>query len=298
MNVLVTGHNGFIGKELCKKLLKKGHTVVGVDVQEDDNAYFEQHVVDITNMDDLISKVNWDDVDFIYHLAAMANINTARMYPRECYEVNVTGTFNISQICEKYEIQICYISTQCVYGNQDVFPVKEEVNIPKPTEIYGVTKYMGEQLIRMLPEYTILRYGTVVGEGMREALATWIFLDKSIKRKPIPIEGTGNQTRDWIYIGDLVDATSRVIDVPVEANRKTINISGKKSHSVLDMAKMCWKIVNGKDNIKMPIEQKAERFGQIIREDTSKENAKKILSWEPTTRLYDALEKCYKSMIV
>ena len=308
MNILVTGSNGFIGTELCKNLLNKKHRVIGIDVSSNDVKFekyiknneifsFKHIMADITNFDDIDSKISWDDIDYVYHLAAMANINTARKYPRKCYDVNVTGTFNISRMCEENKIPICYISTQCVYGNQKLFPVKEDINIPFPTEIYGVTKYMGEQLIRMLSNWTILRYGTVVGENMRKALATWIFLDKAVKMEPMPIEGTGNQTRDWIYIQDLIDATSKVIDCPIEANREVINISGSESYSVLEMARMCWKITNGKvRNVpKMTLDWKPERFGQIVREETSNEKAKRILNWEPETSLYDALEKCYVS---
>jgi nucleoside-diphosphate-sugar epimerase len=295
--VLVTGANGFIGLELCKKLKRNGHYVLGVDLfKVQDTSHLDYFIdVDITKPEDMHTCINWQTIDYIYHLAAMANINYAKKYPRRCFDVNVIGTFNIVQIADEYKIPICYISTQCVYGNQDVHPVTEE-SLPMPTEIYAITKLMGEQLLALLENYVILRYGTVIGPSMRDALATHIFLKKAEKQEPIPIEGSGEQTRDWIYIDDLVDATAMMIDMYNEkwdwVNKEIFNISGKHSYSVLDMARMCWKIVNGNEDIK--IKFLPDRFGQIFKEDVSIDKAK-ILGWEPKIGLYEALEKSYNA---
>lgn len=293
--VLVTGCNGFIGGAVCKKLVEKGYDVVGIDIHEGNNSTIPTYAVDITDHIRLAEDIPWDDIDFVYHLAAMANINEARELPRKCYDVNVTGTFNIAQMCQKHDIPICYISTQCVYGNQKEFPVKEDVNIPLPTEIYGATKYMGEQVIRMLKRWVILRYGTVVGPDMREALATHIFLTKAIERKPMPIDGDGKQTRDWIYIDDLVDATVKVIDTYFNGcfpNGEVINISGKEAHTVLEMAETCWRVVHGsKDG--MAIYFREDRPGNIIHEETSKAKASVLLGWKPKTSLREAMEEVY-----
>lgn len=289
--ILVTGSSGFVGKSLVRKLLNKGYEVVGLDLHKSPNlpTSCEQIEMDITDSNITYLAI-WEEIDYVYHLAAMANVDVAHKYHKKCIELNVMGTSNIVEICQKYNIPLCYISTCCTYGTQTKFPTSEE-NLPSPNEIYGATKLMGEWLVRLLPRWVILRYGTIIGPEMREALMTHIFLTSAINKQSFPIKGDGLQTRTWIYIDDLIDATTLVMEKNI--NHEIINVAGLESPTVMGVAHMCQQIVNKYPTIS--IDLLPQRYGDTLHEEIDISKAKRILGWNPKVKVYDALERCYKA---
>ena len=291
MRILVTGHAGFIGRALVDRLLKEGHEVIGLDLNISPPKFgIKQILCDITSGPLMIDYYpDWNKIDYIYHLAAMANLNIADKYPNKCVEVNVMGTNNIVRICHKYKIPLCYISTCCVYGNTKVHPTSEE-DLPVPTEIYAITKLMGEYLVRLLPKWTIFRIGTVIGPEMRRALVTHIFLTQAINNKPITIMGTGEQTRAWIYIDDLIDGFVRALELKTN---EIINLAGFESKSVNQVADYCYRLVRGRGYL-YPVKYLPKRKGDFIREEIDISKAKGLMGWEPKVNVYEAMKRCYE----
>jgi len=299
MRVLVTGSAGFIGKALCRKLLEEKHSVFGLDVVETPIKHkgFTSLIKDITNPKhidpDYGASDPWNEVDFMFHLAAMANVDEVREKRDLAFEVNLHGTFNIVETCRKLNIPLAFASTACVYGHTKQHPSTEE-GPTNPVDLYGVTKLAGEELIKgLLKRWVILRFGTTYGPEMRPALATHIFLKQAIKKETFTIKGSGDQTRNWIYIDDLVEGCIKTMNhTRTSRDNHIFNLVGHPSYTVKTLAGFCNKIVNGSDN-PLKIQFLPERPDDVFIEDVSIDKAKKLLSWEPKTSLYDGLIKCF-----
>ena len=290
--VLVTGGAGFIGKALCRRLLKAGYEVHVLDLMPYLCSSIDgtiRHEGDITDAK-LKDADFWKKIDVCYHLAAMANVNDCRMFHDDAFRVNLYGTFNIAEACRRNDIPLIFISTCCVYGNTPQHPSTED-GPTCPMDLYGATKRAGEEIVKLLPHWVILRYGTTVGPEMRPALATSIFLDQAHNGKPFTITGNGQQTRNWIYIDDLVEGCYLVLKKNVK--NEVINLAGKKSYTVYRMAEICAEVVNG-TAANTSWEFLPAREGDVFREDISIKKAKKLLGWQPKVDLKEALEISYK----
>jgi len=306
MRILVTGGAGFIGKSLCRKLLKEGHQVLSLDIVENQIKHknLKSLIGDITNPKyvdpDYGGLELWKDVDFCFHLAAMANVDEVREHRDKAFKVNLYGTFNIIEACRKLSIPLAFISTACVYGHTKQHPSTED-GPTFPVDWYGVTKLAGEELVKgLLDKYVILRFGTTLGPEMRPALCTYIFLKAAINEEAFPIKGSGKQTRNWIYIDDLVDGCVKAMEYCTSGcsccEKDTFNFVGQPSYSVLALARICQRIVNGKS---YPIEIKRlpARLDDVLREDISIEKAQDLLGWTPKVSFEEALERIYKEWI-
>lgn len=283
MEILVTGASGFIGKSLCRRLIKDGHRVWGLDIIKP-AIPIDYLILDIT-YPEINTHPIWKRIEHVFHLAAMANLDEARENNDKCIKLNVEGTRNIAECCREFNIPLTYISTCCVYGNTTEHPTTE--NAPTyPTEIYGQTKLAAESFVNNLPRYTILRYSTVIGPEMRPALATHVFLAQASKGMPLTIHGSGIQTRTWIYIDDLVDAT--VKSLRIETN-EVFNIAGFESPTVIQVATWAAEVVG----VKPVFQFKPDRPGQVIHEEICIEKAKQMLNWKPQYSVKDALVKSY-----
>lgn len=289
--ILVTGSSGFIGKSLVRKLISKGYEVIGLDLYTTDDIDFEQITGDITS-EDIINNPIWKKIDYVYHLAAMANLDIAREFPNDCVTVNVIGTNNIVRACNMNNIPLCYISTCCCYGSTDTHPTTE-TSLTNPTEIYGATKLMAEYSVKLLKNWTILRIGTVIGPEMREALVTHIFLTQAMNNIPITIKGSGEQTRTWVYVEDLVEGISRVVDYNID--KEIINLAGFESVTVKQVADYCQKIVN--DTTEYEIDYLPERYGDTFHEEICISKAHELLHWKPKYSVYNGLKTSYEGMI-
>jgi len=223
MRVLVTGGCGFIGSHLCDLLIKLSHDVIVIDdlsggrigniehLQDKSNFFFYQ--LDIVSYKDI--KPIFEGVDWVFHLAGMADIVPSIENPRRYYDCNVTGTLNVLEASRSAGVKkIVYAASSSSYGIPDYYPTPESAEI-RPQYPYALTKYMGEDLVMhweqtyKLPAIS-LRLFNVYGPRSRTTGAYGavfgVFLAQKINEKPFTVVGDGEQTRDFTYVTDVARA--------------------------------------------------------------------------------------------
>ena len=244
---IVTGGCGFIGSHLADYLIKLNFEVVVIDNLSvgrrenishlNENSKFTFVDADISNFD-LIEPI-FRGADWVFHLAALADIVPSIENPTEYYKSNVNGTFNVLQACRKYQVKkIIYAGSSSCYGIPDEYPTKEIAEI-RPQYPYALTKNLGEQLIMHwcqlynLPAIS-LRFFNVYGPRARTSgtygAVFGVFLAQKLAKKPYTIVGDGNQTRDFTFVSDAVNAI--VTAAESDLSGEVINIGSNNTYSI------------------------------------------------------------------
>ncbi len=237
MKVLVTGHAGFIGFHLCRRLIADGHLVSGIDamvpyydvrlkerrveILARSNA-FRGHEVNLVDMERTRAVILEEEPDVIVHLAAQAGVRYALENPRSYIESNVVGTYNIIEICrERAVTHLMLASTSSVYGANPDVPFRETDMTDHPLTIYSASKKATELVAHSYAHLwniptTAFRFFTVYGPWGRPDMALFKFVDAMLKGEPIDVYNHGKMERDFTYIDDLVEGIVRLIPaVPV-----------------------------------------------------------------------------------
>lgn len=288
--VLETGYKGFIGAKVKERLEKKGYDVVGYDIVDGDDLH------DLKNLEEKIKQI-----DIVFHIAAAADLT--KMFDieggRRGVLDNVEATHNVAYLCAKHKKWLIYASTMCVYGNlhPSLCPAREDDTLPNPSEIYACAKYAAEWIIKGYGknfglEWTILRFATIYGEGMREALSTYIFFRQALKNEDITVHGDGSQTRTLTYIHDLVDGIVAPIENPKKAKGQVFNLSTTESISVMKMAEDIKRLTGSNSRIIFTPQRQNQTFHEHF--DISK--AKELLDWEPRISWEEGLRRTYEWM--
>ena len=221
MKILVTGGAGFIGSHLVDALLALNHQITVLDNFSTGRRENLAHVVDRVQLVDCnIAKTgDWvkelKNVDWIFHLAALADIVPSIQNPDEYFRANVDGTFNILQAAKTNEVKrFIYAASSSCYGIPDEYPTNERAEI-RPQYPYALTKRLGEELvlhwarIYKLPALS-LRFFNVYGTRSRTSgtygAVFGVFLAQKLANQPLTVVGSGEQTRDFTYVTDVVSA--------------------------------------------------------------------------------------------
>jgi UDP-glucose 4-epimerase len=223
VNVLVTGGAGFIGSHLVDRLVDEGHHVLVFDNEatgrrENVPAAARYIKGDVTRPADLEQALS-TGLDAVCHIAGQVSLIRSFSDPVVDLRTNVEGTVNVLQLCLKYRVpRLLYASSMTVYGHTDVLPTPEETPC-QPISYYGITKYAAERYVRTTAERVDLDFDFHVTcfrmynvYGPRQALdnpyqgVLGIFLGNLLRAEPITIFGDGEQSRDFVYIDDIVDA--------------------------------------------------------------------------------------------
>lgn len=223
MKTLVTGGAGFIGSHLADLLLSKGHSVLVVDnlcggwmknlKLAEKNPNFQFVHADIRNLKELEGL--FTGIDWVFHLAALADIVPSIEKPRDYFETNVDGTFNVLEASQKAKVKrFLYAASSSCYGIPDQYPTPE-TTLASPQYPYALTKYLGEQLVLhwaqvyQLPSLA-LRLFNVFGPRSRTTgvygAVFGVFLAQKLHQQPYTVVGDGLQTRDFTYVEDVADA--------------------------------------------------------------------------------------------
>lgn len=221
MAVLITGGAGFIGSELTKALINNGYDVVIADnlsnsckVNVNKNAKFIE--VDICNPD-LEEVFAEKDIDYVFHLAAQSGICVSENHPELTVKNNIYGSLNVFNLCKKYNVKrTIAFSSAAVYGNPEYLPIDENHKL-SPISHYGISKHVMEiHLKKSGIDFVILRPSNVYGKSQMMSKTAGIITKFSYKMKnneQITIFGTGEQTRDFIHISDVIKACIKVLEL-------------------------------------------------------------------------------------
>lgn len=255
---VVTGGAGFIGSHIVEYLLNVGHEAIVIDslrtgfrknLEGFGVEFLEQ---DIRNKDVLSTILK--DANCVFHLAALVSVPESLLKLEECIAINTIGTLNILEAARKAKnCKVILSSSAANYGDNPVLP-KIESMAPKPMTPYAITKLDGEYYLKMYYEqYNLqtvsLRYFNVFGPRQNPksayAAAVPIFINKALKNEPISIYGDGLQTRDFIYVKDVVSANM----LASEKGNETFNVALGHSTSILALAEKIIEITNSKSEL-------------------------------------------------
>lgn len=296
MRFLVTGGAGFLGRALANRLVAGGHAVhVLDDLSNGDANHLDPRVVftqgDVDNIPLLWSLLH--DVDCVYHLAARVSVPQSVLYPREYERVNVGGTVSLMEAMRDTGIgRVILTSSGAIYGAQPRQPVRE-ADVPHPDSPYAVSKWSAEQYIHTIGalwglETVALRVFNAYGPGqslpVSHAPVVPRFLHQALTGGSIMIFGDGRQTRDYVFVDDVVDALVRAATA-TGINRAVINIGSGQETSVADLVEYVARATGRRVNVI----RNPEKGGGVPRLAADVSCAEDLLGFRPAIDLAEGL---------
>lgn len=263
-HVMVTGGAGFIGSHLVDALLEKGFDVKIIDnfsTGSEENirqfAFHERVQVIKADLQDYDAiKQCFKDVDTVFHLAAVVGVKLATANPLRVLNHNISGIKNVLKASVDGGVaKVIFASSSEVYGDTDVVPMDEGIPL-QPISPYGVSKIVGETYCKAyLKEYglksLIVRYFNVYGPRQCFKQRSWVmptFSVNALEGKPLPIHGSGLQTRDFTYISDAVEGTV-LVALKGNATCDVYNIGTGTETSIIDLAREIIKMSRSESRI-------------------------------------------------
>ncbi|MGE5417629.1 MAG: NAD-dependent epimerase/dehydratase family protein [Acidobacteriota bacterium] len=294
MKVLVTGGAGFIGSHLVDSLIADNDVLVvdnlSTGCRSNVNNQARFYELDIRSTD-LSILVKTEQPEIIYHLAAQASVPVSLMDPILDADINIMGTLRLLESCIAAGTRkVIFSSTAAVYGAPEYLPIDEKHTLA-PMSGYGLSKMTVEQYLSIFKanhglDYTVLRYANVYGERQNtsgEGGVVSIFLDRLHQGKAPSIFGDGNQTRDFIYVKDVVKANLKATHA---GSGQIINISTAQSSTVNDL----FQIISGIIDVSIQPVYAEPRAGDIRDSILDNRKAADVLAWQPEYSLATGLQ--------
>jgi len=305
--VLITGGAGLIGTHLTKALLNENVKEIIIlddlsaaekwNIPNDNRVNFiEGSILDEEKLKHVFSK----KPQYVFHLAAhFANQNSVD-HPETDLEVNGKGTLKILEYCRMLQPdKIVFASSGCsVYGSEAPLPLTEDFISTHLDTPYQITKLLGEVYCNFYVDYyklpiVIARFFNVIGPGeipgaYRNVIPNFMYW--ALKGKPLPITGTGDETRDFTYVGDIVDGLLRMATNP-KAIGEAINLASNTETKISDLAQMINEITGNTAGVKMVPRRD---WDKIIRRRASIDKAKEILGYDPKNNVPEVLNEIYQ----
>ena len=299
MRITVTGGAGFIGSHLVDRLIEDGHTVQVIDNLYTGNKEFVHSKAQFVELDirdpKLYSVLEEFRPDYIFHEAAQTEVSTSMSDPMLDCDINLMGLINLLNAAVKLDVKKFLMpSSAAVYGNLDTLPLNENM-IGNPSSFYGLTKLTTEHYLRIYHEafglpYICYRYSNVFGPRQGnggEGGVISIFAKAIVQGSPIIIYGDGKQTRDFIYVDDVVEANILGMQHQVTG---IYNVSTGISSSV-NLLVDEFRNISGKD---IEVVYDKPRLGDIRDSVLATDKSEKGLLFTAKYNLHDGLIKTYE----
>ncbi len=292
MRIAITGGSGFIGSHVVDRLIDAGHTLFVLDTRAPHRPDVTYRQVDLSDLGSLVQATR--DIDVVFHLAAVSNVNDAYEHPVGTVRINVTGTVNVFEASRRNEVgRTMLASTVWVYaGAHGDAPLDEEApfHLPSAGHIYTSSKIASELIAHNYNElyetpFTILRYGIPFGPRMREQLVIPRFLRMALNGETITVHGDGSQFRNYVYVEDLADA--HVLALSGDAENEVFNLEGGEPITIRRVTEAI------RDTLGIPVsvEFGETRPGDYAGKEVSGEKVKQVLGWVPTTKFEDGMRR-------
>jgi UDP-glucose 4-epimerase len=298
MKTLITGVAGFLGSALAQRLLDEGHEVLGLDDLSTGKEEAIPEGVQFEPGDMLDRPLLWtllQNVECVYHLAARVAVQESILYPREYNTTNVGGTVSVMEAMRDVGVKrVVFTSSGAVYGAQKAQPL-HELMVPAPDSPYAVSKLSAEYYVKTIGklwgiETVTLRIFNAYGPGQHlpadHPPVIPNFLKQAVKGGSLIVHNSGNQTRDFVYLDDVVSAlasASRASDI----DGTTINIGSGKEVSILDLVQTILEVTGAKTEA--IFNHKATGGVDRMRADINQAN--QLLGYKPKFSLAEGLKK-------
>jgi UDP-glucose 4-epimerase len=305
VRVLVTGGAGFIGSHIVEELVHRGDSVRVLDdfssgrhenlaPWRNEIEIIEADLRDTTRLRAAVSDMEW-----VFHLAAFISVSQSMLEPQTCFDVNVGGTASLLEAARQAGVRkVVLASSTAVYGDTQVFPTTEDTAL-LPLSPYAVSKQVNELFARLYTQVfglpvVALRYFNVYGPRQRPdseyAAAIPIFISRLLANQPIRIFGDGKQSRDFVYVKDIVRAN--LLAAGSQAAGEAFNICSGRETSLLDLMEELSELAPSQPQVQF----EAPRAGDIYRSFGSSAKAEQAFNFTARTSLREGLAETFKWM--
>jgi len=301
MRILVTGGAGFIGAHLCNRLHAEGHLVRVLDNLSGGDPNALHPGINLTRGDVRDVPKLWSllqGVEVVYHLAALVSVPASVLYPREYNDVNVGGTVALLEACRDVGVRrVIFASSATVYGDQKVKPVSEDL-IPNPAVPYAVSKLAAERYLFTIGrlehfETVALRIFNAYGPSQplppSHAPVIPLYMHQILGGGSVVVFGDGAQTRDFVYIDDVVDALVSAAGAE-GIDQQVINVGSGEETSLDQLIER----ISATTGAKADVIRNTDTPGGIASLVADLVKARHLLRYKPRTSLVDGLRKLYE----
>ena len=295
MKILVTGGAGFIGSHIVEYLVQRGDSVTVVDnlntgkIENLKSVFKKINFAQIDIRDFKVLKNLMENIDGVFHQAAMASVQDSFRIPEKFHDVNVNGTENIFKIAKEFGIKVVYASSSSVYGDTSILPTTES-DEKRPINPYAKTKLEKDKLAEQYAKNGLkvigLRYFNVFGPRQSKEYAGVIklFLERIQQGLPPLVNGDGLQIRDFVYVDDVVNAN--ILSMESDIDFEFFNIGTGTTISILDLANIIIKF----SGLKIKPIHRPALPGDVRATQADITKVKTMLKWKPTTSIQDWLK--------
>ena len=290
--VLITGVAGFLGARLARRMLAEGWEVQGLDLVARVDAW-RLEGVKLNYIWGSCQDIHHLDTPYVVHCASQGDVPLGMSAPAFTVQQNVLGTIVLLEAARRSDglERLLLQSSEEVYGYTSRLPIREKEPL-NPTTLYGATKG-AQELMAMAYHHsyglpvTVIRSSTIIGEGMRRTQVIPIFLEQALQGEPLMIHGDGNQTRDFNWVDNHIEAMVAALTSP-QAKGLIINVGSGEERSVNSVAMTCVLVTKSDSRIRYVSQRPGEQGLRVVLDIT---RAREVLGYEPRTNFVEGLER-------
>lgn len=293
MRAIVTGTAGFVAGHLARRLVADGHEVGGIDLAARTDQPYETVVADIRDAEAMARICADRRPELVFHLAAQASVSVSMREPDLDVEVNVLGTLRLAQAAAAAGARrFVFASTGgALFGQPELLPANEDTPL-QPASVYGASKLAAERYLELLApnwglEAAVVRPANVYGPEQSphgEAGVVAIFARRMLRGEPVTIFGTGEDTRDYVYVEDIVDAFVRAAEAPEAATALAGSGEQTSTNRIFELTAQA-------TGYELAPEYGPPRDGDIEAIALDSTRALEVWGWRPSVTLEDGIAR-------